>query len=177
MEEEEKTILERLHKGDPDALHTIYLLYSAKVRSFAFRLLGNDADAEDLTHDVFLKIWENRRALSEIRSFQNYLFTMTRNSVFNTVKRRTIHRKWKDSQGNAPEHWDDEYISTNDLLRLIDLEVSRMPDQRRTVFHLNRYEKMSYNEIAELLGISPKTVQYHISKALADLRTLLDNDS
>ena len=67
----------------------------------------------------------------------------------------------------------DESVSTDDLLEMIDLAVRNMPEQRRRVFCMSRYENMSYNDIAEALNISPKTVQYHISGALAELRKLL----
>lgn len=64
-------------------------------------------------------------------------------------------------------------VSTDDLLEMIDVAVRNMPEQRRRVFCMSRYENMSYNDIAEALNISPKTVQYHISGALAELRKLL----
>ena len=170
MDCDEHIILKKLRDGDSEALDILYLRYASKVRDFAFRLLKDRTDAEDVTHDIFLKIWEQRRGLGNILSFRGYLFRMTRNAVFNAYKHRQVEAGAAESPA-APQT--DDRVSTADLLEMIDLAVRNMPEQRRRVFCMSRYENMSYNDIAEALNISPKTVQYHISGALAELRKLL----
>ena len=160
MDCDEHIILKKLRDRDSEALDILYLRYASKVRDFAFRLLKDRTDAEDVTHDIFLKIWEQRRGLGAVLSFRGYLFRMTRNAIFNAYKHRQVESKY-------------ESVTTDDLLEMIDLAVRNMPEQRRRVFCMSRYENMSYNDIAEALNISPKTVQYHISGALAELRKLL----
>ena len=160
MDCDEHIILKKLRDGDSEALDILYLRYASKVRDFAFRLLKDRTDAEDVTHDIFLKIWEQRRG----------------NAIFNAYKHRQVESKYQAETGAAespaaPQA--DESVSTDDLLEMIDLAVRNMPEQRRRVFCMSRYENMSYNDIAEALNISPKTVQYHISGALAELRKLL----
>ena len=96
--------------------------------------------------------------------------------LLNAYKHRQVESKYQAETGAAespaaPQA--DESVSTDDLLEMIDLAVRNMPEQRRRVFCMSRYENMSYNDIAEALNISPKTVQYHISGALAELRKLL----
>ena len=101
---------------------------------------------------------------------------MTRNAVFNAYKHRQVEYKYQAEAGAAESPatpQTDDRVSTADLLEMIDLAVRNMPEQRRRVFCMSRYENMSYNDIAEALNISPKTVQYHISGALAELRKLL----
>ena len=167
MNSDEHILLRKLREGDTEALDILYLRYAAKVRDFAFRLLGDSVEAEDITHDIFLKVWEQRKTVGNVVSFRGYLFRMTRNAIFNAFKHRQVESKYQ-----APADTDDR-VSTNDLMEMIDLAVSNMPEQRRKVFCMSRYEDMSYNDIAEALHISPKTVQYHISGALAELRKLL----
>ena len=176
MDCDEHIILKKLRDGDSEALDILYLRYASKVRDFAFRLLKDRTDAEDVTHDIFLKIWEQRRGLGNILSFRGYLFRMTRNAVFNAYKHRQVEYKYQAEAGAAESPaapQTDDRVSTADLLEMIDLAVRNMPEQRRRVFCMSRYENMSYNDIAEALNISPKTVQYHISGALAELRKLL----
>ncbi len=177
MEELVYNALLRLRGGDPEALRTIYVLYAGKVRAFARRLLGNEAEAEDVTQDVFERVWVFRRGLDKVEEMDSYLFRMTKNAVLNVFKHKAVEQKYTEERvsGTGADEGE-EQDSTRSLLRAIDRELSRMPDQRRMCFHLSRYEKMSYQEIADLLGISPKTVQYHISRALADLREALEEE-
>lgn len=178
MNSEEYIVLKRLRDGDVEALDVLYLHYAPKVRDFVFRLVRDMQEAEDITHDIFLRIWEQRQTVGNVLSFKNYLFRMTRNAVFNAFKHRRVEQSYqaqtlaRDLGEIAPEK-PDERVSTEDLMQLIDLAVSNMPEQRRKVFCMSRYDHKSYNEIARELNISPKTVQYHISGALAELRKLL----
>jgi RNA polymerase sigma-70 factor (ECF subfamily) len=175
MDCDEHIILQKVSEGDAKALDVLYRRYASKVRDFAFRLLNDRTDAEDITHDIFLKVWEQRRGLGMIVSFKGYLFRMTRNAIFNTYKHRQVESKYHAeavAKENSFVPHADEKVSTDELLEMIDLAVSLMPEQRRRVFVMSRYENMSYNDIAEALDISPKTVQYHISVALAELRKL-----
>lgn len=177
MNFEEHIILRKLSEGDSEALDLLYLRYASKVRDFAFHLLKNKTDAEDITHDIFLKIWEQRRSMKDIQSFRGYLFRMTRNAIFNVFKHRQICYKYQEGLEGSREESDgsrtDEQVSTQELLRILELAVRNMPEQRRKVFYMSRYENQSYDDIARALNISPRTVQYHISSALAELRKIL----
>lgn len=178
MNSEEYIVLKRLRDGDTEALDVLYLHYAPKVRDFAFRMLKDRTEAEDITHDIFLRVWEQRSSVGNVLSFKSYLFRMTRNAIFNAFKHRQVRTRYETQMaadgpqaGPAPSETD-ERITTADLLEMIDLLVRNMPEQRRRVFCMSRYEKLTYNEIAQKLDISPKTVQYHISEALAELRKL-----
>ena len=95
MDCDEHIILKKLRDGDSEALDILYLRYASKVRDFAFRLLKDRTDAEDVTHDIFLKIWEQRRGLGAVLSFRGYLFRMTRNAIFNAYKHRQVESKYQ----------------------------------------------------------------------------------
>lgn len=176
---EEHILLRKLQDGDSEALDILYLRYASKVRDFALRLLKDQTDAEDITHDVFLRIWEYRKQLGSVCSFKGYLFRMTRNAIFNVMKRRQMrYRYQKTTEAGAIDSVKAEsadVVSTDELLEMIELAVHNMPEQRRKVFYMSRYENMTYEEIARSLNISPRTVQYHISNALAELRKLLNS--
>ncbi len=181
MDYNEHITVQRLAEGDADAMDVLYMKYASKVRLFALQMLKNPTDAEDITHDVFLKIWEQRANLSKVVSLSGYMFRMTRNAVINLLKRRQVIGKYSaDGNPGAVENiggggFDYEnQVTTDELLRMVELEISKMPEQRRRCFMMSRYEDKSYNEIAEELDISPKTVQYHISNALSDLKKIVN---
>ena len=88
MNSDEHILLRKLREGDTEALDILYLRYAAKVRDFAFRLLGDSVEAEDITHDIFLKVWEQRKTVGNVVSFRGYLFRMTRNAIFNAFRYR-----------------------------------------------------------------------------------------
>ncbi|MCM1504390.1 MAG: RNA polymerase sigma-70 factor [Muribaculum sp.] len=176
MEQIDEKILSQIHDGDTGALGVLYMEYAPKVRDFAFRFVQNREEADDITHDVFFKIWELRKSLSGISSIKAYLFRMTKNAILNNFRQKQIQDKYCDDiRNNISEESDDtdSAVTTADLLEMIELAIDRMPEQRRKVFCMSRYENMTYEQIAQKLDISPKTVQYHISAALAELRKVV----
>ncbi len=181
MDYNEHITMQRLSEDDPDAIDSLYLQYASRVRAFAMHMLKNTADAEDITHDVFLKIWEHRKSLGKVVSLNGYIFRVTRNAIINQLKKRQSLGKYKiegqeetlkNISGGGIDY--ENQVTTNELIELIELEIARMPEQRRKVFMMSRFENMTYDEIAENLDISPKTVQYHISNALSDLKKIIN---
>ena len=134
-------------------------------------MLKSRSEAEDLAHDIFLKIWENRRSIGHIRSLGNYLFRMTKNAVFDRFEHKSVQVRYE-----RHDFLSDDVaakIASEDLLMIVELAVERMPEQRQRVFRLSRYERLSHQEIARELGITTKTVEYHIRTALAELRKII----
>ena len=169
--EKEKELLTALSKGNQSAFDSLYLFYAPKVREFVFRLLKNPGEAEDVTQNIFLRVWEKRRELGGTRSLRSYLYTMARNAVFDIFSHSIVEDKYMQEHINdAPLS---EKIETEELALLIAVAVDRMPEQRRRVFSLSRYEELSNKEIAERLNLSVKTVERHMTAALSQLRRLL----
>ncbi len=175
MPNEDKQLLEQIAGGDVKALGILYVLYAGRVRNFAFSMLQNSAEAEDITQDLFLKIWNSREGLREVDSLKSYLFSMAHNAVLNFIKRKGVRDRYRQvSASVGTEHYEPLFqADTLELLRSIDEAIDGMSVLRKTIFRMNRYEHKTYQEIADALMISPKTVQYHISCALAELRKLL----
>lgn len=174
--DDEQILLTRLCRGDIEALDTLYMRYAPRVRDFAFRFLKNETEAEDITQDIFLQMWEKRSLMGQVSSIRAYLFRMTRNAIFNRFKRSRMHLQYiRQAETRLPESSSDpgKRITAEDLLEMIELAIENLPEQCRKVFKMSRFEHMSYNEIAQTLGISPHTVQFHISEALTRLRKLL----
>ena len=117
----------------------------------------------------------SRESLRNVDSLKSYLFSMTHNSVLNLIKHKNIQDKYKSaSAGTMSDQYEpDASYDTAELLKSIDYALDGMTALRKTIFRMNRYEHKTYQEIAYILMISPKTVQYHISCALSELRILL----
>lgn len=171
----EKDTLFNLSQGDVKALDILYVAYAPLVRNWCFAILKNNAEAEDLTQDIFLRIWNYREDLNEVRSFKSYLFRTTNNAVLNKIREKNVRLMFARSRsGDALIEEDASSLTdTADLLNKIKIALEGMSDLRKRIFKMSRFEDKTYQEIAESLKISPKTVQYHISCALAELRKLM----
>lgn len=175
MLNEDRQLLEQIADGDVKSLGILYVLFSSKIRNFAYTLLQNPTEAEDITQDVFLKIWNTRDNLRSVSSLKSYMFTMTHNAVLNLVKHKNVRTRYRKASADTMS---DKYdpameMDTEDILKSVENALEGMSDLRKTIFRMSRQEHKTYQEIADLLMISPKTVQYHISCALSELRKLL----
>lgn len=85
----DELILQSLRQGSYDAFDALYMRYAPHVEAFAFCMLKNRSEAEDLAHDIFLKLWETRESIGHIKSFRSYLFRMTKNAVSTSSNTRT----------------------------------------------------------------------------------------
>ena len=93
----ESNLLESLAKGDRQAYNLLYLMYAPKVEVFVEKLVKNKETAEDITHNVFLQVWEKRDIISKVNSFNQYVFKMARNSVFDLFDHNLIKKRYKKS--------------------------------------------------------------------------------
>lgn len=170
-------LIERMRGGDTGALGILYMRYAPSVSNFAYRFIRVREDVDDITHNIFCSLWEKRESLKDIESLKAYLFQMTRNAIFKEFRHQQVVSEYESEVGNDKNenYYDGEkVVTTSDLLEMIDLMISNMPEPQRVAFRMSRYEHKTYAEIAEHLGISQKTVQYYISQALAELRRLTE---
>ena len=173
MIDEEKLLLDRLHKGDISALEALYTRYAPEVMHTVSSIVRTPEDADDIVQDIFIKIWEERETVSSVADFKPYLLAMTRNMTYNRLKHGHVHNRYMDWLSRRPYVYDPENrIIEKDLLKNISNEMDRLTAQQRMIFEMNRNGDLTYNEIAAKLGISPKTVQYHIGKVLARLKKI-----
>ena len=172
----DERILQGLLQNDCRAFDELYMRYAPHVEAFAYCLLKNRSEAEDLAHDIFLKIWENRQAIGHVRSFRSYLFRMIRNAVFDLFEHKNVRVRYERQYLRIGDYVSEDVaakVASDDLMMIIEMAVEQMPEQRRKVFRMSRCEDRSYQEIASELGISTKTVEYHIRTALTELRKII----
>ena len=160
MNERERVLA--IKGGDHQAFIDLYNEYWSQVYDFSRLYIATIADAEEIVQDVFVKLWESRHLLKEDENIKGFLFIVTRNIVFNKNKKRVNENLFKTSVLVA--YGNEGYYNSIDRL------INSLPEQQRKCFLLSREESLSYKEIAERLGISQKTVEIHMGKALKFLK-------
>jgi RNA polymerase sigma-70 factor (family 1) len=169
-----RNLLSRLSKNDEHAFRLIFHAFSGKVYSFSLRLTRSQETAEEMVQDVFLKIWVNRASLADIENFNGYLYTITRNLAFNTLKRMSVEEKAKTTLQRelTDKHFDtEETVIHRDYQQLLNRAISHLPPQQRLVYSLCHQEGLRYEEVAQRLKISRLTVKTHMQQALRTLKS------
>lgn len=171
----EAEYVKALSKGDSKAFELLFLRYQPKLVYFFAGFVHDDEVAQDLSQDLFFNLWNNRMKLSDVRSFQSYIYQMARNVLYNYYDRSLVREKYSEEKAVIPLVIDDmeEQVFANELQTLINLKVDQMPSQRQQIFRMSRVEGLSNEEIAIRLKISKRTVENHLTTALADLRKML----
>lgn len=175
-----KELLIRLQSGDEDAFNTLYWHYNSYVYRFINSLLYDSSLAEDLTQNVFLKIWEKRKNIDPDQGFEAYLFTIARHMIYKETENRLNIVISSDSEMGQTEPIDDspeEKIDAASLQAYINTLINQLPDSRKRIFKMSRQEHLSNKEIAAKLSISEKTVENQITRALHFLKEQLSKDS
>lgn len=129
-------------------------------------------DSKGLAHEVFVTVWEKFGSLPTDTNYKSYLYTAVRNRCLNYLR----DKKKNVTLENVPEHEfteENTSMETEELEKEIELGIALLPDKCRMVFELNRIEGLKYAQIADKMGISIKTVEAQMSKALSVLRTHL----
>lgn len=161
--------------GDGRAFDALFLRWYPQVYRFLRVLLKEDAVAEDLAQSVFVRVWLHRKRLDPAKSLKNYLFVLSRNGAMDVFKSKrylveeSLERPPEEVSPDHTEYRTEFAETSNRVLRA----VEKMPPQRRAVFAMNRYHQLTAEEIAELMGISVRTVEKHLQLALDDLRKFL----
>lgn len=172
-------LITSLINGDINAFKEIYHTYFKKVFHFIRRFLLSKEDAEEITQDVFLKLWEKRSVLDISKNISSYLFTIAQHKIIDKYRqyvaaesriKKIISFRSKTININSTEQLMDFY----ELSTIINQLVNELPFGRRTIFKLNREDGYTYKEIANLLKISEGTVEKQMSKALKTLRAKLN---
>lgn len=173
---EERQLVAGLQSGDPKAFEALFRAYASGLAGFALSYLHAPDVAEDVVQAVFVSLWMNRHSLRPEHGLRAYLFAAVRNRALNFLRDEASQRRTAESiiaigGANAPAA--DAHVVVADLHRQVRAIVAGMPPRCREVFLLLRTQALSYAEVASVLGIAPKTVEIHMSRALAILRARL----
>ncbi len=177
MNEEDQQLLELLLKDDEKGLELIFDRYYKYLVITAYKMINDDHKARDLVQDVFFRFWEKRETLNIQISLKAYLRRAVVNRVLDEMRKQKRHI-WDEHTAGSTQIADSssvlDHLETRDLQKTIDHAIASLPERCRQVFSLSRFENMSHKEIANELGISVKTIESQITKALKILRKAVE---
>lgn len=171
--------ISKIKSGDKEAFSELYRIYYPKIYSFVDKILKNKTLAEEITQEVFFRLWVNHQSLDEKMSYDSYFFTIARNISMDIYRKNMIETNYQNYQSKSAEpHANDtaSQINFSDLQMLIDEAVDQMPQQQQLVFRLSRTDGLLNEEIAQKLGISKRTVEKHISNSLKIIKVIVKNN-
>ena len=154
--------------GNEDAFDVFFYRYNTKAYYFILHIVKDEEIAEELVHDVFLKIWLNREGLQHIENPGNYLFVAAKHHSLNQLDKAATERRNRrplDKQAIPDESDPEEQLSYKESMALMARAVQELPEQQRLVFHLSKDQGLSRDEIAVRLNVSPHTVKNQLGTA------------
>jgi RNA polymerase sigma-70 factor (ECF subfamily) len=175
-------LMARIGAGDHEAFRLLVERHQHAVIGTVAKMLGNPSDAEDISQQVFLRIWRNARRYRPDAKFTTYLFTITRNLVFNETRRRSRKKEVSaDEREESSQHQiedsadrrPDAQMLQAELQTAVDAAIAALPESQRMAVVLRRYEQLSYEEIAAVLGLSVSAVKSLLFRARSALRDSL----
>jgi RNA polymerase sigma factor (sigma-70 family) len=175
-------LMQRVGQGDTNAFEELVEKHQALVAGTVARMLGSNSDVEDIAQQVFIRVWKSARRYVPRAKFTTWLLKITRNLVFNELrrtKRRAQVPLQAEGSGEDPTLKDDMNLAPDaslletELQRTIEEAILQLPEAQRMALVLRRYEQLSYEQIAEVLDLSVPAVKSVLFRARAELRSRL----
>lgn len=170
---EEKFIVELLRQGNVNAFNSMFRAYGKRVFSFCYGYLKSKEDAEELVQETFIRIWESRSEIDPDYSFGGFVFTIAYRLVLNRLRKRrnefagNLH--WARNRSKVSNETEDSVIYS-DFGRLAKATIASLPPRRKQIYRMIKEDHMTYQQVAEELNISAKTVEAQMTEALKYLR-------
>jgi RNA polymerase sigma-70 factor (ECF subfamily) len=171
----EELLLRDLHNGSVEAFEQIFKIYWDDLYRIAKVKLQSSDEAEDVIQNIFSNLWEKRESL-EINDLSAYLYGALKNRIINIIRTRITRDKyWNYYKTFVPDSHRiiENSVGMDDLNNAVTEAVNLLPEKSREVFKLSRIEGRSNAEIANLLNLSEKAIEYHLTKCLRALRLRL----
>ena len=164
----------RLGQGEESAFERIFRRLSTSVFRFVCGMVQDEALAHDITQDTFAKLWSIRDRMDDVDSLQAYIFQMARHRVYNHQRDQQVRRDneahLEDAHPDASPPSPDKSLDADMLRSLLERWIDELPDRQREALTLRRQQNLSHDEIAEIMEISPSTVNNHLVRAMKALR-------
>lgn len=175
----ESYTLKQIAEGDEKAFSEIYASYKQDLYRLVYNILKSDDLTNDTCQEVFIKIWEDRARLTEINSFRSYLLVAGRNHSLNVLKKVISEEKrmslfiqsYTEAHNGIEEH-----IQSEEYHSFLQTILSTLTPQSRKVFQLCRQQEMSYDQAAEIMGVSTSLIKKHMVRSMKIFRSAVEKD-
>ena len=160
-----------LKAGNERAFDVVYKHYYSGLCAFASQFVSDD-ESEEIVQDVMMWLWENRQTIASAITLKSLLFTITKNKCLNSISHREVKQRVHEKlyEKFITQFEDPDFYVFDELLEKFNRAIVKLPKDYRKAFEMNRFDELTYKEIAGKLDISEKTIAYRISQALKILR-------
>ncbi|HYG37043.1 MAG TPA: RNA polymerase sigma-70 factor [Cytophagales bacterium] len=173
---DEKAVVQKLILGDELAFKQLYDKYKNILYTFCYRITKSEEWAEEIVHDVFLKIWFDRENINSDLAFGGYVYRITKNASINFIKKASVDLKLKKQYLDQVEKFNnnaENFLLHTETDRLLKQAIEKLPPQQQTVFRMCRIEGLTHAEISDALNLSKGTVKNYMMIAMANLKKQL----
>ncbi|MBF0483731.1 MAG: sigma-70 family RNA polymerase sigma factor [Candidatus Omnitrophica bacterium] len=184
MVKSDEELIMDFQKGDANAIGELFQRYKTHVLNFALRFVGNRADAEDVTSEVFVALLKKTYQLVEGAMFKTYLFTLAKNAAFSKMrKRKNMTNFWFMDKTGEMKEWDIpdtrelplEEIARVEMEKQVRAAINKLPEEQQLAIILREYQSLSYKEIADVMVCSLDQVRILIYRAREFLRVQISS--
>jgi len=171
----DSVLIERIRAGDSSAFQSLFNLYADLLLNYVHHYVNDPQICEDIVQELFVKIWLKRKNLKSISSIKSYLYTAVRNGAFQYLRHEKVKQKSEATIkslytfNQTPE----QKMHEEELTNTIQSAIEELPEKCQMIFKLNRFDGLSYSEIAEVENISVNTVKTQMGRAFKFLRKRL----
>ena len=182
--EEDIALMARVARGDEEAFRLLVEKHQGAVIGTVAKMTNNSHESEDIAQQVFIRLWKSAKRYQPTAKFTTFLFTITRNLVFNASRRKS--RRKEHSLDEQEDDWHrsvedpaatsrpDLTLANSELRTMVDQAIASLPEKQRLAVVLRRYENMPYDEIASVLELSVPAVKSQLFRARTALREALE---
>lgn len=172
-------LLVKISKEEKKAFSVFFRMYYEKFIKVSLLYVRGYSNAEDIVSDVFIKILKRKNSLHEIERIDGYLFLMVKNQCLDFLKRKVNQSNFQQLDEHVGHYFYGEgdlreEIEGNELKTIINQCIENFPPKRKIVYKLIKENWMKHKEVAEILSISPKTVENHLDFALKSIRSVIE---
>lgn len=167
------SLINEIKKGNQKSFEELFNKYYNLLSNYSDNIINDKSTAEEVVADVFANIWIKRKKLNINKNVKSYLYKSTRNTTISYLRKQKDNIEIIDeNQINIPNYWSspDNKLLKEDLNFKLENMLCKIPERSREIFTLHRFNGLKYNDIAQILDISVKTVEKHMSKSLKIIR-------
>ena len=172
----DENLLREFVKNMPKAFNIIYDVYHKRVFIFNLKICKNHAEAEEVTQQVFIRLWEKRKYVDPTRPFDHFIYVLSRNCAFNHLKKKA-RRAEVNLESSEVSQWT-SFATESDLYfaeceRLTKKVVNALPQRRQLIYKMHFVRGYSHEKIAKIMDISPATVKSQLVKATKTIKDFI----
>ena len=166
----------KVRDGDAVAFETLFRRYYESLCRYSNKITGDMDVAEEVVQELFYTIWKDRTKLRIVLSVKSYLLGAVRNNSLQYIEHLKVRRRYHDhvlANNNMENCSPQEILEYRELEQRIEFAMEKLPERRRNIFRMNRFEGKKYEQIALEMSLSVKTIEAEMSKALSVLRKIV----